>query len=80
LTKAKALRPAVERLVTKARKGADLNNRRNLLKSVNNEKAVNKLLNELGQKYQTRPGGYTRIIRLDARKGDNAKMAVIEFV
>lgn len=77
--KAKAIRPIVEKLITR---GADhtLNNRRILQKYLFDEKAVLKILNNLGPRYKERPGGYTRITKLANRKGDNASMAVIEFV
>lgn len=79
LAKAKALRPKVERLVTSGRKNT-LASRRHLLKILNNDKAVKKLLAELGPKYAARKGGYTRIIKIKQRRGDCAKMAIIEFV
>jgi len=77
-TKAKALRPIIEKQITRA-KTKKLANRRKLLKFLN-EKAVNKLLNELGPFYQKRKGGYTRIMKIGRRQGDNADIALIEFV
>lgn len=77
-TKAKALRPIIEKQVTRA-KTKTLASRRKLLKFLN-EKAVNKLLNELGPFYQKRKGGYTRIMKIGRRQGDNADIALIEFV
>lgn len=79
LARAKAVRPVVEHYVTKSKKD-DLNVRRQLLKFFYGEKAVNKLLKELGVKYCERSGGYTRIIKLGSRSGDSAAMAIIEFV
>ncbi|MBI5077672.1 50S ribosomal protein L17 [Candidatus Falkowbacteria bacterium] len=79
LAKAKALRPKIERLVTEGR-SKTLSTRRHLLEILNNEKAVNKLIAELEPKYAGRPGGYTRIIKMKERRGDCAKMAMIEFV
>ena len=77
--KAKAVKPLVERLITAA-KTNDLNARRKLLKVLYHKKAVSKALEVLGPRYKERPGGYTRIINLDTRKGDNAEMVQIEFV
>jgi large subunit ribosomal protein L17 len=79
LAKAKAVRPLVERLITKGRKKT-LATRRDLMKTVTMETAVNKILEELGPRYATRPGGYTRIIKLNPRKGDGASMAQIQLV
>ncbi|MBP9747764.1 50S ribosomal protein L17 [Patescibacteria group bacterium] len=79
LAKAKAMRPLVERLITKG-KHKSLHARRELMKTVLTEQAVNKLLEELGPRYATRPGGYTRIIKLNPRKGDGAEMAQIQLV
>ncbi|KKQ80068.1 MAG: 50S ribosomal protein L17 [Parcubacteria group bacterium GW2011_GWC2_38_7] len=79
LIRAKTVKSKVEKYVTVSKAG-DLTARRQLLRYFYGEKAVNKLLTELGPKYKTRPGGYTRIVKLDKRKGDNAPMAIIEFV
>ncbi len=79
LVRAKTVRSKVEKYVTVSKKG-DLASRRQLLRYFYGEKAVNKLLVELGPKYKTRPGGYTRIIKLEKRSGDNAPQAIIEFV
>ncbi|MFH1392134.1 MAG: 50S ribosomal protein L17 [bacterium] len=75
--KAKELRPYIEKLVTKARKNT-LASRRDLLKLFDNN-IVNKL-NQISQKYLTRQGGYTRIIKLTPRQTDSAQIAIIEFV
>lgn len=79
LAKAKAVRPLVERLITKGR-SKSLTTRRELMKVLTIESAVNKILEELGPRYATRPGGYTRIIKLGARKGDGAETAQIQLV
>lgn len=79
LPKAKALRGVVEKRITIAKKN-DLAARRRLLSYIYNEKAVKKLLEEIAPKYLERKGGYTRIIKLENRKGDNAAMAIIELV
>lgn len=79
IAKAKAVRPLVEKLITKG-KVKSLQARRELMKTVLTEKAVNKVLEELGPRYATRPGGYTRVIKLSPRKGDGAEMAQIQLV
>jgi large subunit ribosomal protein L17 len=77
--KAKAMRPVAERLVTKARKGG-LHNFRQVLSYLGDVEMTTKLFDEVAPRYQTRPGGYTRVLKLGPRKGDNAPMARIEFV
>ncbi|OGY43681.1 MAG: 50S ribosomal protein L17 [Candidatus Buchananbacteria bacterium RIFCSPHIGHO2_01_FULL_39_14] len=77
--KAKTVRPLVERLITAAKKN-DLNSRRKLLSVLYHKKAVAKALEVLGPRYQERAGGYTRIIKLGRRQGDNAEIAQIELV
>ena len=77
--KAKRLRPLAERLVTFAKRG-DLHARRRVLKVVRDKDVVHTLFAEIGPRFEHREGGYTRIIKLAPRKGDNAKMAVIELV
>ena len=79
LPKAKAIRPYVEKLVTIARKG-DLASRRLLLSRIKDISAVQKLIDVLGKRYESRPGGYTRIIKAGFRFGDVADVAYIEFV
>jgi len=79
LIRAKALRPIVERYITKA-KNNNLITRRLLMGFFYQEKAVNKLLNEIGPKYKERAGGYTRIIKLNVRKGDDAPIGIIELI
>ncbi len=77
--KAKVLKPYLERMVTRA-KIDTLHNRRELLKKLPTKNSVKKMFEVIGPKYKTRSGGYLRIIKLVPRKGDAAKMAVIEFV
>jgi large subunit ribosomal protein L17 len=78
--KAKEVRPFVEKLVTKAKKDTLANRRVVLAKLGNKDREVKKLFTVLAPKYTDRNGGYTRIIKLGARKSDSAKMAVIEFI
>lgn len=77
--KAKSLRPLMEQIITRA-KIDNLHNRREILKKVIAQNAVKKLFEVLGTRYKERKGGYLRIIKLQERKGDAAKMALIEFV
>ncbi|WP_134738185.1 50S ribosomal protein L17 [Nocardioides sp. 503] len=77
--KARALRPHAEKLITKAKKG-DLHNRRMVLKTIRDKSVVHTLFTEIAPTFSERPGGYTRITKLNPRKGDNAPMAVIELV
>jgi large subunit ribosomal protein L17 len=77
--KAKRLRPYAERLISKAKVG-DLHNRREIMKVIRDKDVVHKLFAEIGPFFVDRPGGYTRITKTLARKGDNAPMAVIELV
>ena len=75
--KAKSLAPVIDRLITLAKR-QNLNARRQLLGHVG-EKAVKKLMGDLAKQFADRNGGYTRIIRLGARKSDGADMAIVEF-
>jgi large subunit ribosomal protein L17 len=77
--KAKELRRVVEPLITLGKKPS-LANRRLAFDRLRNRDAVTKLFNELGPRYQTRPGGYTRILKFGFRIGDNAPMALVELV
>lgn len=79
LTKAKDLRPVVEKLVTLARRG-DLHARRQAIAELRDQSVVKKLFDVLAPRYAGRPGGYTRIIKAGFRYGDNTAVAVIEFV
>jgi large subunit ribosomal protein L17 len=77
--KAKRLRPLAERLITFAKRG-DLHARRQAMTVIRDKDVVHKLFAEIGPKFAERPGGYTRIVKIGPRKGDNAPMAVIELV
>ena len=77
--KAKRLRPLAERLITFAKRG-DLHARRQVMTVIRDKDVVHKLFAEIGPKFETRPGGYTRIVKTGPRKGDNAPMAIIELV
>ncbi|MGA5541054.1 50S ribosomal protein L17 [Mycobacterium sp. NPDC051198] len=77
--KARALRPYAEKLITHARKG-ELHNRREVMKKIRDKDVVHVLFAEIGPFFADREGGYTRIIKVENRKGDNAPMAVIELV
>lgn len=77
--KAKAVKPLVEKMVTKGKKG-DLFARRQLMRDLYVDSAVVKMLEEIAPRYKERNGGYTRIVKLGHRQGDGAKMVRIEFV
>lgn len=77
--KAKALRPVIEKLITKAKKN-NLAARREIMKTLYTPNAARKMMEVIGPKYAGRAGGYTRIIRLNNRVGDGAEESVIEFV
>ena len=77
--KAKALRPIAEKMITKAKKGG-IHNRRQVVAFMRDEEMAAKLFDEIGPRYADRPGGYTRILKLGPRQGDNAPMARIELV
>lgn len=79
LPKAKELRPVVERLITKAKKGG-LSNRRLLIAELQDEAMVTKLMDVLAGRYADREGGYCRVLKAGFRYGDAAPMAIIEFV
>lgn len=79
VTRAKELRKLADRMVTLAKKN-DLHARRQALQVIRDPKVVAKLFEMIAPRYAQRPGGYTRIIRLENRTGDNAPMAVIELV
>ena len=88
IAKAKEVRPMIERLVTLAKKNIDgqvdtavrVAAIRQAGKFVRGRDALHKLFNELGERFDGRPGGYTRIIRKGTRLGDNAQMAIIQFI
>ncbi|GAA1665809.1 hypothetical protein GCM10009745_04760 [Kribbella yunnanensis] len=77
--KAKRLQPLAESMITKAKRG-DLNSRRQVMKRIRDKSVVHVLFTEIGERFADRPGGYTRIIKLGPRKGDNAPMVKIELV
>jgi len=77
--KAKALRPVAEKMITKAKKGG-LHNHRQVVAFIGDKDLAAKLFDEIGPRYVDRPGGYTRILKLGPRHGDNAPMARIELV
>ncbi len=79
LPKAKDLRPIVEKLITLGKRG-DLHARRQAMAELRDIAMVKKLFDVLGPRYKTRQGGYTRVLKAGFRYGDNAPMAVIEFV
>ncbi len=79
VAKAKELRPLAEKMVTLARTGT-LANRRRVLTMVPDKLVVRRLFDEIAPRFVGRDGGYTRILRIGSRRGDNAEMAIIEFV
>jgi large subunit ribosomal protein L17 len=81
LPKAKELRPVMEKLVTLSRRGtADLHARRQAISQIRDLAQVKKLFDVIGPRYAGRPGGYTRVLKAGFRHGDNAPLAVIEFI
>ena len=79
LPKAKVLRPQAEKIVTLGKKN-NLQNTKKLISKLQDTKSANKVKKTLSKRYQDRKGGYTRIIKAGFRYGDNAPMAIIEFV
>src|SRR5215813_14050831 len=79
LPKAKDLRPIVEKLVTLGKRG-DLHARRQLISTLQDEKLAAKIIGPLAERYKTRKGGYTRVLKAGFRYGDAAPMAIIEFI
>ncbi len=77
--KAKALRPVAERMITKAKRGG-VHQHRQVVRFLGDREMASKLFDEIGPRYEDRPGGYTRIVKLGPRHGDNAPMARIELV
>lgn len=76
--RAKRVRPLAERMITFAKRG-DLHARRQVMTVIRDKSVVHLLFEEIGPRFATRPGGYTRITKIGPRKGDNAPMAVIEL-
>ncbi len=79
VAKAKALRPFVEPLITRAKEDTQ-HNRRQVFRHLQNKKAIQELFGEVSERVGDRPGGYTRIIRIGERSGDGAELALIELV
>ena len=79
LAKARQVRPLAEKMITLGKRGT-LHARRQALAYMTKEAAVKKLFDDLGPRFKERPGGYTRIVKLDRRAGDGAEMALIELV
>lgn len=77
--KAKAMRPIAEKMITKAKKGG-LHNHRQILSYLRDQEIADKLMEDVGPRYADRPGGYTRILKVGPRYGDNAPMVRIELV
>ncbi len=77
--KAKQARPLAEKIITFARRG-DLHARRQVLRFIRDKEVVRKLFETLGARFKDRPGGYTRIIKIGSRAGDNAPMALLELI
>jgi large subunit ribosomal protein L17 len=77
--KAKALRPIAEKMITKAKKGG-IDHQRQVVAFIRDRDMAHKLFTEIAPRYDERSGGYTRILKLGPRHGDNAPMARIEFV
>jgi large subunit ribosomal protein L17 len=81
LMKAKELRPYAERLITLAKRDGDgLHARRLARRDIQDAEVLKKLFDTLGTRFATRPGGYTRILRLGPRRGDGAEMAIVELI
>jgi len=79
LAKAKSARPIAEKMITLAKRGT-LHARRQALAYLTKEAAVKRLFDEVGPRFSERPGGYTRIVKLDRRAGDGASMAMLELI
>ncbi len=79
LAKAKAIRPYVEKIITKAKR-ATLADIRNIFSEIRNKDIISKLTLDIGKRFEKRDGGYTRIIKLGNRKGDGSQMAILELV
>lgn len=77
--KAKELRPFAERMITFARRG-DLHSRRMVERRLRDRKTADRLFQDIGPRYASRPGGYTRIVKMGHRSGDGAEMAQIELL
>jgi large subunit ribosomal protein L17 len=80
VSKAKYLRPYIEKLITKAKKGDDFNTVKYMKSVLYKDEAVKKIIDDLAPRFKKRNGGYTRIVKIGNRSGDNAPLAMIEFV
>ncbi|MCL5047404.1 MAG: 50S ribosomal protein L17 [Firmicutes bacterium] len=78
-TKAKTLRPVAEKMITKAKDGS-VHSQRQVVAFIRDKDMAHKLFSDIAPRYSDRPGGYLRILKLGPRPGDNAPMALIEFV
>ncbi|MCL2549258.1 MAG: 50S ribosomal protein L17 [Symbiobacteriaceae bacterium] len=78
-TRAKEVRSLAEKMITLAKRG-DLHARRQALAYVLSESVVSKLFSDIATRYEERPGGYTRMVKLEPRRGDNAPMCILELV
>ena len=79
VARAKMLRPYAEKMITKARSGS-LHARRQILAKIEDTEVVTHLFDEIAPRYEERPGGYTRLVRVGPRRGDGAEMAIVELV
>jgi large subunit ribosomal protein L17 len=79
LPKAKELRPLIEKLITLSKEDS-VHNRRQAFRTIADDGLIKKLFDTLGPRFSTRPGGYTRIVKLGPRRGDSAEMAILELV
>ncbi len=79
LAKAKEIRPYVEKLITLSRRDT-VHARRMFARDIQDRKLIQRVFSEIGPRYQNRPGGYTRVLKLGTRHGDGAEMAIIELV
>jgi len=79
LAKARSARPLADKLITLSKKGT-LHAKRRALAYLTKESAVQRLFSEIGPRFSERPGGYTRIVKLDRRDGDGAQMAYLEIL
>jgi len=78
--KAKEVRSLAEKLVTLAKRGDTLAARRHVMRVVRDKKVAAKLFSEIGPRYADRPGGYTRILKVEDRRGDGAQLSILQFV
>lgn len=78
-TKAKLIRPVIEKIITIGKKN-DLHSRRKIIKIIDNNKLASKIIKDISPKYATRNGGYTKIIKLGKRIGDNASLVEIKLI